>query len=84
MSPRCPGPISDDAAPRVPDEADPPQDEGPHDDLADVRLAGHQATKVGALDPDHPAVDAGSTGDQDLSIVEQVELAGELALAYAP
>ena len=39
-----------------------------------------QTTKVGALDPDHPAVDAGATGDENLSIVEQVELAGELAL----
>ena len=70
-----------DATPRVPDEADAAQDERPHDDLADVRLAGHQATKVGALDPDHPAVDTGATGDEDLSIVEQVELAGELPFA---
>ncbi len=56
-----PGPDQHDATPRVPDEADAAQDERPHDDLADVRLAAHQATEVGALDPDHPAVHAGST-----------------------
>ncbi len=55
-----PGTDQDDTTPRMPDEADAAQDERPHDDLADVRLAGHQATKVGALDPDHPAVHASS------------------------
>ena len=75
-----PGPDQHDGAMRVPNEPDPPEDEGPHDDLADVRLAGHQTTKVGALDPDYPAVHAGATRHQYLSIVEQVEFAGELAL----
>ena len=75
-----PGPDQHDGAMRVPNEPDPPEDEGPHDDLADVRLAGHQATKIGALDPDYPAVDTGATRHQYLSTVEQVEFAGELAL----
>jgi hypothetical protein len=56
-----PGPDQHDATPRVPDEADAAQDERPHDDLADIRLAGHQAAKVGALDPDHAAVHARPT-----------------------
>ena len=40
-----------------------------------------QPAKVGARHPDHPAVDGGAAADQDLAVVEQVELAGELALA---
>jgi hypothetical protein len=75
-----PRPDQHDAAMPVPDEPDPAENEGAHDDFADVRLAGDQTTKIGALDPDYPAVDAGSARHQDLSIVEQVELAGELAL----
>ena len=72
-------PDQHDTAMLVPDKPD-PGDEGAHDDFADVRLAGDQTTKIGALDPDYPAVDTGATRDQDLSIVEQVEFAGELAL----
>ena len=72
------GPDQDDPTVDVADQPDPAQDERPHDDLADVRLAGDQAAKVGALDPNDPTVGAGAARNEDLAIVEQVQLAGEL------
>jgi hypothetical protein len=57
------------------------QDEGAHDDLADVRLGLDQPGEATARHTDDAAVLAGDAADQDLAIVEQVELAGELARA---
>ena len=67
-----------DAAMRMPDQADATQDEGAHDDFADVRLGDDEAPEIGPLDPDDAAVLARPCADQDLAIVEQVELTGEL------
>ncbi|HEY0525043.1 MAG TPA: hypothetical protein VGD08_16735 [Stellaceae bacterium] len=64
----------------VPNEADAPQDEGAHDDLADIRLAGDQPAEIGAPHAHDPAVDADAAGNEDLAIVEQVEFARELAV----
>ena len=78
---RMPGPNQHDAALRVLDEADAAQDEGAHDDLADVGLGGHQAAEVGPADAHHARRPGGAARDQDLAVVEEVHLAGELALA---
>ena len=76
-----PGADQYDAALDVPDETDAAQDEGTHDDFADVGLADHQPAKVGALDPYHPAVRGRAARNQVLAIVEQIQLAGELTFA---
>ena len=75
------GADQDHAAVHVADQADAPQDKGAHDDLTDVRFARHHSAKVGALDPHDPALRSRPSGHQDLTIVEQVEFACELALA---
>ncbi len=62
----------------VRDQAGATQDEGPHDDLADVRLAGDQSSEVGAFDAGYAGGLGGAAGDQNLSVIEQVHLAGEL------
>ncbi len=59
-------------------EPHPPQDEGAHDGLADVRLRLHQPQETGAWHSDDAAVVARAAIDEDLAAVEQVELAGEL------
>src|SRR5204862_227780 len=71
----------DDAAVHVADQADAAQDERAHDDLADVGLARDEAAEVRALDAQQPARLAGAGADENLPIVEEVELARELALA---
>ena len=62
------------------DQRDATQDERAHDNLADVRLGADHLAKIGTLDPDHTTIGAGPGGHQNLLIVEQVELAGELPL----
>ena len=62
----------------VADQADAAQDEGAHDDLADVRLAGDEAVEVRALHPHDARILAGAAAHQDGAVVEEVELAGEL------
>ncbi len=64
---------------RMPYEPDPPQDEGPHQNLANVGLARDQVPEIGTLDADHAAVGPGTARDKDLTVVEQVHLSGELA-----
>jgi hypothetical protein len=59
----------------------PAQDEGSHDDLANVRLGLDHAWEHGSRHPDDPAFRTCVPAHQDFAIVEQVELAGELALA---
>ena len=71
----------DDAAVDMADQADAAQDERAHDDLADVGLGRDEAAKVGALDAQQPARLAGARADEHLALVEEVELAGELARA---
>ena len=71
----------DDAAVDVADQADAAQDERAHDDLADVGLGRDQAAEVGAAHAQQDAVLAGARADQHLALVEEVELAGELARA---
>ena len=63
----------------VDEEGGATKDEGAHDDLGDIRLGAHQAREVGARYP----ADARAIGDaainQDLTVVEQIEFAGEHA-----
>ena len=63
------------------DEADPSQDEGPHDRFSDVRLARHHAAELRGPEPHEPAIGAGPAADQDLTVIEEVDLARELAFA---
>ena len=49
--------------------------------LAHVRLGGDEAAEVGTPDPHDAARPGGLAGDEDLAVVEQVHLAGELARA---
>jgi hypothetical protein len=71
----------DDAAVDVTDQPDPAQDERAHDDLADVALGRDHAPEVGAPDAQQDARLAGARAHQHLALVEEVELARELALA---
>ncbi len=67
---------------RLADQGDAPQDEGAHDDLADIRLAGHQSPKLAVPDADDGAGAAHPSGDDHLAIVEHVQLTGELPGAH--
>ena len=60
------------------DDADAPQDEGAHDDLADIGLVRDQAAKIGAFDPNDPALLAGSARHEDLTIIEEIHLTRKL------
>ena len=74
-----PRPDQHDAAPRIPDEPDAAQDEGPHDGLADVGLAADQAAELRRREARHAAVADRPPADQYLAGVEEVEFAAELA-----
>ncbi len=52
-----------------------------HDDLADVRFRRHQPAELRSRDAHQAAVGGGASVHQDLAIVEEIELAGELAIA---
>jgi hypothetical protein len=67
------------AAIAVPDVAHPPQDIGPHDDLADIRLGRDQAPEIGAFDPNDAAIRSGAAAHQNFPVVEEIHLARELA-----
>lgn len=73
-----------DASLRMTDQADATQDESPHDDFTDIRLGAQHFAKIGPLDADQAAVRARAARHQNLPVVEQVELTGELALTVHP
>ena len=75
------GADDDHASLAVPDQADAAQDEGAHHDLADVGLVGDQPAELRPVHAHDPARHRGAAVHQDLAVVEEVELAGELALA---
>ncbi|MCB1885249.1 MAG: hypothetical protein KDG89_14835 [Geminicoccaceae bacterium] len=64
----------------VDDEGGPPQDEGAHDDLADVLLRARHPAGLVPGQANDAAFLAGPSSDQDLALVEQVRLARELVL----
>ncbi len=64
-------------------QRDAAQDEGAHDDLADIGFGNDQPPEIGARHADHLGRPRCASADQDLAVVEQVELAGELARAMA-
>ena len=61
------------------DHPDPAQDQGTRHGLGDVGFGHEHASELGPGEPRHQAVLGHPGGDQDLAVVEQVELAGELA-----
>jgi hypothetical protein len=68
------------AALGVTDQPHAPQDEGAHDGLTDIGLARDQAAEIGPFDPDNARFASSAARDQDLAVVEQVHLAGELTI----
>jgi hypothetical protein len=60
------------------DQPGAPQDEGAHDDLADVGLGHDHAVELFARDPQDAGLSLGAARDEDLAVVEEVELASEL------
>ena len=74
-------PDDDDAAVDVADQVDAAEDERTHDDLADVGLDRDEAAEVGAPDAQQHRLLAGARADEHLALVEEVELAAELARA---
>ena len=56
-----------------------PQDEGAHEDLAELRVALHERAQVLPIDGDDRAVGGGARAHQAAAGREHVDLAGELA-----
>ncbi len=73
-------PDQDRAATGMADDADASQNEGAHDDLADIGFAAHHAAERDRIEPGQTGRHGGFAADQDASRVEQVEFAAELTI----
>jgi hypothetical protein len=65
----------------VADQAHPAQNEGAHDDFADIAFGGHKAAEVGPFHAYDPRTSSSASADQSLAVIEEIEFAGELPLA---
>ena len=72
-------PDEHDVAEAVRDELHPPEDERPHEDLAQLGVGLHEREQVIAIELDHLARHAGARTHQRPAAREHVGLAGELA-----
>jgi hypothetical protein len=68
----------DDTALPALDQAHATQNEGAHDDLADVRLARNQLAETGRVHAHETGFHARASVDHDLAFAEEVDLTGEL------
>ena len=59
-----------------------PQDEGAHEDLAQLRVALHERAQVVPIDGDDRAVGGGARAHQAAPRREHVDLAGELGVRW--
>lgn len=73
-----PRPNQHHAAEASADQTHAPQDEGTHDDLADVRFRGHHAAKIIRVHAQYVAVHGHTRGRHHGAAVEHVHLAAEL------
>ena len=72
-------PDEHDVAEAVRDELHPPEDEGPHQDLAELGVRLHQRQQLLVIELDDLARRAGARPHQRAAVREHVGLAGELA-----
>src|SRR5205823_7342911 len=59
-------------------KAHPAQNEGSHEDLAEIRLRRHHVAHIPVQDPDDPSVALGCRGDEYGTCADVIQFTGEL------
>jgi hypothetical protein len=67
-----------DAAVTMVQKPHPAQNEGPHEDLAEIRFRRHHAADVPVQDPDNPSLAQGSRGDEHGTRADVIQFTSEL------
>src|SRR5262249_51129204 len=81
---RVPGADEDQAAAAVGDESYPPENEGAHEDLAELEVSLYERTQVLAIHDDDRSIDGGARANEIAACGEHVDLTRELAGAEHP
>src|SRR5262249_46149055 len=76
---RVPGADQDQAAHAVGDQCHSPQNEGPHQDFAELEVSLHERTQMLSIHDDDRSLDGGPRTNEIAARGEHVDLAGELA-----